>query len=127
MRTRLDLLLICALAIYRGWHLVARDKLTERWREAFYDRHPPSYKRSLVMTKWEPAMREAVPHTRPTGGRRPKVSLLAMAIDCPYCSPFIVEVAVTIAVDASFGLTWPVAWFGALACLVGLLGSIEGR
>jgi hypothetical protein len=127
MRTRLDLLLICALAIYRGWRLVARDKVTERWREQAYNRWPPNYKRTLVETKWEPMMRESVPHTRTSALERPKVSIVAASLSCPWCAPTFAAALLTFAVDVSFGLTWPVVWFAALGCLVGLLGSYEGK
>ncbi len=129
MRTRLDLLLICAFAVYRGWHLIARDKVVERPREALYDRWPPSAKRALVRTEWNADMREVVFHARPTAGRAkpPRVSLVSQSVDCPWCLPTFAAVAMTIAVDASFGLTWPVAWFGALCCVIGLLGAVEGK
>ncbi len=126
MRTRLDLLLICALAIYRGWRFLARDAITERAREALYDRWPPDYKRSLIRSEWNTTMAEVVAHARPAP-KRPKVSVIAASIDCPWCAPTFAAVAVTLAVDASFGLTWPVAWFGALCCLVGLLGRADGK
>ncbi len=129
MRTRLDLLLICALALYRGWHLLARDKITERPREALYDRWPPDFKRSLVRSEWNADMREVVFHAKPAKGRdAPKrVSLVSASASCPWCLPTFAALALTLAVDASFGLTWPVAWFGALCCLVGLLGAVEAK
>ncbi len=127
MRTRLDLLLICALALYRGWRLIARDAITQRPREDMYDRWPPNYKRSLVRTEWNADMREVVFHSRPTHQRRPKVSLVAQSVDCPWCLPTFAAAALTAAVDASFGLIWPVAWFGALCCLIGLLGRADAK
>lgn len=133
MRTRLDLLVISALALYRLWRLVARDTITEPWRARIYDRWPPTAARALYLTTWNKAKREVVAHARQTTGplvdRRPipRVNLLAASIDCPWCAPTLVAGVVTVLVDASFGLTWPLAWWGALAALVGLLGRIDAK
>jgi hypothetical protein len=125
MRTRLDLLVICALAVYRLWRLIARDDLTARWREQFYNRRPPSATRAAGMMVWDKNLRQNVFKIRPIAKKTPKVSALAQAIDCPWCAGTWLSAALTIAVNASFGLTWPVAWFAALACLVGLLGRAD--
>lgn len=134
MRTRLDLLVICALALYRLWRFVARDAITERWREQLYNRWPPSAERAAGLMVWDSKIRQSVYRVRPerdihnTGMRpvpRPNVSWLAKATDCPWCASVWLSAALTIAVDASFGLTWPVVWFGALCTLVGLLGRAE--
>lgn len=127
MRTRLDLLVIAALAVYRVWRFIARDRITERWRERIYNRWPPTYRRALARAEWNENMHEVVMHTR--GGVRdkvPKVSWLAASIDCPWCAGAWLSAILTLAVDASFGLTWPVAWWLALSTAVGLVGRADG-
>lgn len=123
MRTRLDLLVISALAVYRCWRLVARDDITSQWRERVYNRWPPTASRATGLMKWEPKLRQNVFHARP--GEPPKVSGLAAAVDCPWCFGAWLCVPATLAVDASFGLVWPVAWFLALSTVVGLLGRLD--
>lgn len=135
MRTRLDLLVICALGVYRLWRLVARDAITERWREQIYNRWPPDARRAAGLMAWNGSIRQMVYTARPADhmvglravAKLPKVSLVAAAIDCPWCAGAWLCAVATLAVDASFGLTWPVVWFLALSTLVGLLGRIEGR
>lgn len=123
MRTRLDLLIISALAVYRLWRLLARDAITAKWREQAYNRFPPSAQRAAGTMKWDKTIRQNVFKARP--GKPPKVSWTAKGFDCPWCAPLWASAAVTVAADASFGLVWPLAWFGALSCLVGLLGSAD--
>lgn len=128
MRTRLDVLVISALAVYRAWRFMARDAITERWREAVYDRWPPNYKRSLARAEWNSKMHEVVMHTR-NGSLRdpvPKVSWITASLDCPWCFPLLVSAGLTAVVDASFGLTWPIMWWLALSALVGFLGRVDG-
>lgn len=133
MRTRLDLLVICALAVYRLWRLVARDAITERWREQIYNRWPPSAERAAGLMVWDAKILQSVyrvrPERDPNGARheRPQVSWIAKWVDCPWCLGAWLCALATVAVDASFGLTWPVVWFLALSTLVGLLGRAEGR
>lgn len=136
MRTRLDLLVIAALGVYRAWRFIAKDRITERWREQVYNRWPPTYKRALARAEWNENMHEVVMHTR--GGTRrntgkemvddkvPKVSWATASVDCPWCLPLLACAALTLAVDASFGLTWPVAWWLALSTAVGLVGRADG-
>jgi hypothetical protein len=126
MRTRLDLLVIGALAVYRAWRFVARDAITQRWREALYDRFPPSYQRSLARSEWNSKMHEVVMHTRPSNRSHPKVSWVTASLACPWCLGTWLSAALTAAVDASFGLTWPILWWLALSALVGLLGRADG-
>lgn len=135
MRTRLDLFVLLAFAVYRTWRLVARDKITERWREQLYNRWPPDAARAAGLMTWEPNLREMVYSTRPTtssGGRRiidpkPRVSAVAQAINCPWCAPMWMAAVATLVADASFGLVWPVMWWLALSSAVGLLGRAEGK
>lgn len=133
MRTRLDLLAICALAVYRLWRFVARDAITERWREQIYNRWPPDAKRAAGVMVWDTKIRQSVyrvrPERTPSGSTtlRPQVSWLTAAVACPWCVGAWLSAVLTIAADASFGLTWPVAWFGALSALVGLLGRAEAK
>lgn len=133
MRTRLDLLVISALALYRFWRLVARDDITAKWREAAYDRWPPDAKRAAGVMVWDPKIRQTVYRVRPerteTGQRtaKPDVSRLAALVDCPWCAGAWLSAVATAAVDASFGLTWPLAWAAALSTLVGLLGRLDGK
>lgn len=128
MRLRLDLLVIAALAVYRVWRFVARDNITERWRERIYNRWPPTYQRALVRAEWNEDMHEVVMHTRNGSVRDkvPKVSWATASLDCPWCLPLLVCAALTLAVDASFGLTWPVMWWLALSTAVGLIGKADG-
>jgi len=126
MRTRLDLLVISALALYRLWRLVAKDDITKRWREEIYNRWPPNAVRATGTMKWDQKKRENVFVARTERKDHPKVSLVAASISCLWCAVTFASAALTVAVDASFGLTWPLAWFGALACLVGLLGRVDG-
>lgn len=128
MRTRLDLLVICALGVYRAWRFVARDAVTQRWREALYNRFPPTYQRSLARAEWNSKMHEVVFHTRRDNPRDPvpKVSWLTASFDCPWCINLIASAGLTVAVDASFGLTWPILWWLALSSLVGFLGRVDG-
>lgn len=133
MRTRLDLLVICALGVYRLWRLVARDAITERWREQIYNRWPPDAQRAAGVMVWDDKLRQSVyrvrPERGPDGSRNPRlrVSLVAASVNCPWCAPTFICAALTLAVDASFGLTWPALWFLALSTLVGLLGRVEGK
>lgn len=128
MRTRLDLLVIGALAVYRAWRFVARDTITQRWREALYNRFPPTYQRSLVRAEWNSKMHEVLLHARRDNPRDPvpNVSWLTASFDCPWCINLIASAALTAAVDASFGLTWPLLWWLALSALVGFLGRVDG-
>lgn len=126
MRTRLDLFILSALSVYRVWRLVARDDITGRWREQLYNRWPPSASRAAGMMKWSPEKRENVYSVRPVGKPPPKVSWLAKAVDCPWCAGAWLSAAATVAVDASFGVVWPLAWWLALSTAVGLLGRLEG-
>lgn len=138
MRTRLDLFVILALAVYRLWRLVARDAITERWREQLYNRWPPSATRAAGLMEWNPEIRQMVYRVR--GGERvsvgtgrlpaidpPKVSWLAAAVDCPWCSGAWLAAVATVLADASFGLVWPAAWFLALSTAVGLLGRADAK
>lgn len=122
------MLVIGALAIYRAWRLMARDTITQRWRETLYNRFPPSYQRSLVRAEWNVKMHEVLLNTRrdTPSDPVPKVSWVTANIDCPWCLGSWLAVALTLAVDASFGLTWPVLWALALGALVGLLGRVDG-
>lgn len=128
MRTRPDLLIISALAIYRAWRFLARDAITQRWRETLYNRFPPSYQRSLVRAEWNAKMHEVLLNTRrdTPSDPVPRVSWFTASLNCPWCAPSFAAAALTLAVDASFGLTWPVLWGLALGALVGLLGRIDG-
>lgn len=128
MRTRLDLLVIVALALYRAWRFVAKDKITERWREEAFNRWPPSAERAAGRMKWSADQRQMVYSIRPESNRdqRPKVSWIAASIACPWCAPLILALPLTLVVDACFGLTWPLAWWLALSASVGLLGRAEG-
>ncbi len=128
MRTRLDLLVIVALALYRGWRLVAKDAITERWREEAYNRWPPTAERAAGRMRWSTDLHQMVYEVRPVSSRdpRPKVSWIAASIACPWCAPLILSLPVTLAVDVCFGLTWPLAWWPALSTSVGLLGRAEG-
>lgn len=123
MRTRLDLLIITALAVYRFWRLLARDDITAKWRESVYNRFPPSATRATGLMKWDSDLRENVYRARP--GKPPAVSWAAKAFDCPWCYGAWLSVGATYAADAAFGLVWPVMWFLALSCLVGLLGRAD--
>jgi hypothetical protein len=136
MRTRLDLLVLCALGVYRLWRLVARDTITERWREQLYNRWPPDARRASGLMTWEPSIRQMVfkarpgvtgVSTRPGNPHGPKVSLVAAGLDCPWCAGAWLSAVVTVLADASFGLTWPLVWFAALSTLVGLLGRAEAK
>jgi hypothetical protein len=126
MRTRLDLFIITALSVYRLWRLVARDAITQRWREQIYNRWPPDAARAHGIMRWSPDLRESVYSARPVSRPRPKVSWFAKAVDCPWCSGAWLCAVATLAVDASFGVVWPLAWWAALSAAVGLLGRLEG-
>lgn len=128
MPSRLDLLAISALALYRAWRFVARDAITAKWRERLFNRWPPTAERAAGMMTWDANLRQNVYTARPGPTRRtqPKVSLIAASIACPWCAPTIAAAALTAAVDASFGLVWPFLWFGALCALVGILGRVDG-
>lgn len=126
MRTRLDLFVIAALSVYRLWRLLARDEITARWREQAYNRWPPSAERAAGVMKWSAAQRQTVYSARPTRDSRPRVSRVAEAVDCPWCLGAWLAGAATLAVDASFGVVWPLAWWLALSAAVGLLGRLDG-
>lgn len=123
MQTRLDLLVITALGVYRLWRLVARDAITARWRETLYNRWPPDATRAAGEMTWDARSRQMVYRVRPKD--KPKVSALATAVACPWCSGLWASAVATAAVNACFGLTWPVLWFGALSTAVGLLGRAD--
>ena len=127
---RLDLFVILALATYRVWHLIARDSITERWREQVYNRWPPDYERALARMEWNAEMREMVRHSRHATdaerGAIPTPTWLAKMADCPWCAGAWLAAAATIAADITYGLPWPAAWFLALSAAVGLLGRLEG-
>lgn len=127
MRTRLDLFVLMALAVYRCWRLMARDDITARWREQAYNRWPPSAQRSAGLMSWNPEIRQMVYKARPETGRRPKVSPVAAAVDCPWCGGAWLAGAAVIVVDVCFGVVWPVAWWLALSTAVGLLGRAEAK
>lgn len=130
MRTRLDLFVLLVFAVYRTWRLVARDKITERWREQLYNRWPPDAARAAGTMKWNPHLREMVYSARPQvrgTDTRPKVNWWAQMSGCPHCGGAWLAAVATLVADASFGLVWPLAWFLALSAAVGLLGRAEGK
>lgn len=124
MQTRLDLLVITALGVYRLWRLLARDAITARWREALYNRWPPDATRAAGEMTWDSKSRQMVYRFRPSQAK-PRVSVVAQAIDCPWCAGLWASAAATVAVNACFGLVWPVLWFAALSAAVGLLGRAD--
>jgi hypothetical protein len=125
MRTRLDLFVLASLGTYRVWRLVARDEITKRWREAAYNRWPPTYPRSLGFTEWNPKMREAVLHGRPERSIHPPVSVIAAHVDCAWCLGALLSAVATVAVNATYGLVWPMLWWLALSSAVGLLSGLD--
>lgn len=123
---RLDLFVITALAVYRVWRLVAKDTITERWREAAFNRWPPTASRAAGTMTWNPALRQHVYRVRPTPAPTRKVSWIAAGVVCAWCGGAWLSAVATALVDASVGVRWPVAWFLALSTAVGLLGRAEG-
>jgi hypothetical protein len=126
MQTRLDMFVLCALCVYRVWRLVAKDAITARWRETAYNRWPPDGKRAGGRMAWNPELREMVFSTRLEGDPRPKVNMLAQLVNCPRCGGAWLAAIATVAVDVSFGVAWPIAWWLALSAAVGLLGRADG-
>lgn len=123
MRTRLDLFVLAAFGTYRVWRFVARDTITKRWREAAYNRWPPTAARSLVTLEWNPTSHDTVLHTR---SQPWQVSLVAAHIDCPWCFGTALAAVATAVVNATYGVVAPVGWWLALSTAVGLLGRLDG-
>lgn len=119
----LRFLLACLLA-HRLTVLVSRDSISERPREWFFNRYPPSPKRALVLSIWRKVDRGVVMVARPQS-EIPPVSWWGQLLECPWCCGFWVSCGVWAVVWSLAPLPLPFAWPFAMSSVVGVLAEVQ--
>lgn len=118
----LEGVVVMALAAYRLWRIVGEDTWPptlafRAWLEVRVESHRDHAERWV----------EADPELSDRFARRMRRTEIAYElITCPWCLGSWVAGAVVLAVDVAVGLPLPLLQWGAVACLVGIIGKVDG-
>lgn len=110
-----------ALMAFRLTVLLQSDGITERWREAFYDRHPYDADRQIKISVWDPDRRCVELVAREI---TPRVSFWGQLLHCPWCLGWWVSVMVWALLWARAPLPLPLLWPWAMSAVVGILVEV---